>query len=149
VEAAFPHLPEAKISGFLFELRLPLGRNHLTFQVFDHEHIWRTFYTATIFITTRGCVSGRRIIESVSFRTSFVSYRHYQTSMLNTTNLFEIELVQHFIDRFGDLLGRYEPRSTVFGGAAGQDSCGALLNAAAFVNLLDGEEPASLAPLDR
>jgi hypothetical protein len=73
VEAAFPHLPEAKISGFLFELRLPLGRNHLTFQVFDHEHIWRTFYTATIFITTRGCVSGRRIIESVSFRTSFVS----------------------------------------------------------------------------
>jgi hypothetical protein len=33
VEAAFPRLPDAKISGFLFELRLPLGRNHLTFQV--------------------------------------------------------------------------------------------------------------------
>jgi GT2 family glycosyltransferase len=42
-------------------------------------------------------------------------YRHHQTSMLNTTNLFEIELVHHFINRFGDLLGRYEPRSTVFG----------------------------------
>ncbi len=49
VEAAFPHLPEAKISGFLFELRLPLGRNHLPSRVFDHEHIWRTFYRATIF----------------------------------------------------------------------------------------------------
>jgi len=34
--------------------------------------------------------------------------------MLNTTNLFEIELVQHFIDGFGDLLGWYEPPSTVF-----------------------------------
>ena len=42
-------------------------------------------------------------------------YRHHQTSMLNTTNLFEIELVHHFINRFGELLGRYEPRSTVFG----------------------------------
>lgn len=38
---------------------------------------------------------------------------------------------------------------TVFGGAAGQDSCGALLNAPAFVNLPNGEKPASLAPLDR
>jgi GT2 family glycosyltransferase len=42
-------------------------------------------------------------------------YRHHQTSMLNTTNLFEIELVHHFMDRFGDLLERFEPRSTVFG----------------------------------
>ena len=47
-EAAFPDLPEAKMSGFLFELRLPLGRNYLTFQVLDHERVWRTFHTAII-----------------------------------------------------------------------------------------------------
>lgn len=47
-EAAFPDLPEAKMSGFLFELQLPLGRNHLTFQVLDHERSWRTFHTAEI-----------------------------------------------------------------------------------------------------
>src|ERR1700730_5587957 len=33
VADAFPHLPEAKKSGFLLELRLRLGRNHLTLQV--------------------------------------------------------------------------------------------------------------------
>ena len=54
-----------------------------------------------------------------NYRVGFVPnilclYRHHQTSMLNTTNLFEIELVQHFIDGFGDLLGWYEPPSTVF-----------------------------------
>src|SRR2546426_9324057 len=32
VAAAFPHLPEAKASGFLVELRPGLGRNHLTLQ---------------------------------------------------------------------------------------------------------------------
>jgi len=47
-EAAFPDLPEAKMSGFLFELQLPLGRNHLTFQVLDHERSWRTFHAAEI-----------------------------------------------------------------------------------------------------
>jgi glycosyltransferase involved in cell wall biosynthesis len=47
-EAAFPDLPEAKVSGFLFELRLPLGRNHLVFQALDHEHTWHTFHTAII-----------------------------------------------------------------------------------------------------
>jgi GT2 family glycosyltransferase len=47
-EAAFPDLPEAKMSGFLFELQLPLGRNDLTFQVLDHERSWRTFHTAKI-----------------------------------------------------------------------------------------------------
>jgi GT2 family glycosyltransferase len=48
VEAAFPDLPEAKMSGFLFELRLPLGRNHLVFQALDHERTWHTFHTAII-----------------------------------------------------------------------------------------------------
>ncbi|PYJ11124.1 MAG: hypothetical protein DMF06_04055 [Verrucomicrobia bacterium] len=47
-EAAFPDLPEAKMSGFLFELQLPLGRNQLTFQVLDHERSWRTFHAAEI-----------------------------------------------------------------------------------------------------
>lgn len=42
-------------------------------------------------------------------------YRHHQTSMINTTNLFELELVHHFMVRHGDLLDRFEPRGTVFG----------------------------------
>ena len=42
-------------------------------------------------------------------------YRHHETSMINTTNLFESELVHHFMDRFGELLRRFEPRETVFG----------------------------------
>jgi GT2 family glycosyltransferase len=47
-EAANPDLPGAKMSGFLFELRLPLGRNRLTFQVLDHKGDWRTFHTAIV-----------------------------------------------------------------------------------------------------
>ena len=39
VAAAFPDLPDAWSSGFLFELRLGLGRSHLTFQVLDHERL--------------------------------------------------------------------------------------------------------------
>ncbi|MFL6567587.1 MAG: glycosyltransferase [Chthoniobacterales bacterium] len=42
-------------------------------------------------------------------------YRHHETSMINSTNLFEMELVRHFIERFGDLLDRFERRATVFG----------------------------------
>jgi hypothetical protein len=42
-------------------------------------------------------------------------YRHHDTSMINTTNLFETELVHHFMDHYGDLLAHYEPRATVFG----------------------------------
>jgi hypothetical protein len=48
VAAAFPHLPEAKASGFLVELRPGLGRNHVTLQVLDQDRVWRTFYTATL-----------------------------------------------------------------------------------------------------
>ena len=48
VAAAFPHLPDALASGFLVELRLGLGRNEVTFQVLDHERVWRTFATATV-----------------------------------------------------------------------------------------------------
>jgi GT2 family glycosyltransferase len=46
--AAFPHLPEAKTSGFLLELRLGLGRNYLTLQVRDEQRVWHTFHTAAI-----------------------------------------------------------------------------------------------------
>ena len=48
IAAAFPHLPEAKTSGFLLELRLRLGRNHLTLQVRGQKPVWHTFHTATI-----------------------------------------------------------------------------------------------------
>ncbi len=42
-------------------------------------------------------------------------YRHHATSMINTTNLFELELVHCFLERYGEMLGRFEPRATVFG----------------------------------
>ena len=42
-------------------------------------------------------------------------YRHHRTSMINTTNMFETELVHHFMDHYGDLLSQYEPRATIFG----------------------------------
>jgi glycosyltransferase involved in cell wall biosynthesis len=48
IAAAFPHLPEAKTSGFLLELRLGLGRNRLTFQVRDKQRAWHSFHTAVI-----------------------------------------------------------------------------------------------------
>src|SRR4030088_3398826 len=48
VAMAFPHLPHAESSGFLLELRLRLGRNRLTFQVLDHDQIWRTFHRGTV-----------------------------------------------------------------------------------------------------
>jgi hypothetical protein len=35
--------------------------------------------------------------------------------MLNVTNLFEHDLVSHFIQRFGDVVDRFEPRATLFG----------------------------------
>lgn len=48
VAAAFPNLPDAWSSGFLFELRLGLGRTGLAFQVLDHERRWQTFHTASV-----------------------------------------------------------------------------------------------------
>ena len=48
VADAFPHLPEARKSGFLLELRLGLGRNHLTLQVREEDRSWRTFHTTVI-----------------------------------------------------------------------------------------------------
>jgi glycosyltransferase involved in cell wall biosynthesis len=71
-EAAFPDLPEAKTSGFLFELRLPLGRNYLTFQVLDHERVWRTFHTAII----------SAVPFSIVERVGFPNLRHFLISYL-------------------------------------------------------------------
>ena len=48
VATAFPNLPEARASGFLFELQLSLGSNQLTFQVQDKRRVWRTFHSTTI-----------------------------------------------------------------------------------------------------
>src|SRR4051812_43484179 len=48
VAVGFPHLPDAKASGFLLELTLRAGRNHLTLQVRDEQRAWHTFYTATV-----------------------------------------------------------------------------------------------------
>lgn len=57
VAAAFPHLPDAWSSGFLFELRLGLGRSGLTFQALDHEQRWQTFHTASVFCYPLGFLS--------------------------------------------------------------------------------------------
>ncbi|MGI8430869.1 MAG: glycosyltransferase [Chthoniobacterales bacterium] len=42
-------------------------------------------------------------------------YRQHETSMINSTNLFEAELADHFIERYGELLRRFPPAATVFG----------------------------------
>ena len=48
VAAAFPHLPEAKTSGFLLELELSLGRNHLDLQVRHEDRTWHSFHSLAI-----------------------------------------------------------------------------------------------------
>ena len=42
-------------------------------------------------------------------------YRHHDQSMINLTNLFESELVDHFLNLYGDLVARFEPRDKLFG----------------------------------
>ncbi|MDQ6809081.1 MAG: glycosyltransferase [Verrucomicrobiota bacterium] len=42
-------------------------------------------------------------------------YRHHETSMINTTNLFEAELGRHFIENYATLLERYPARERIFG----------------------------------
>lgn len=42
-------------------------------------------------------------------------YRQHEISMLNVTNLFELDLVRHFHERFGALRDRFEPQETLFG----------------------------------
>ncbi len=35
--------------------------------------------------------------------------------MIHVTNLFETELVRHFLERYGDLVARFEAREMLFG----------------------------------
>ncbi len=42
-------------------------------------------------------------------------YRHHESAMSNTTNLFEIDLVRHLIQRYEALVHEYPPRKQIFG----------------------------------
>ncbi|MEY2493341.1 MAG: hypothetical protein QOH24_2292 [Verrucomicrobiota bacterium] len=42
-------------------------------------------------------------------------YRIHDTSMIHTTTLYELELVQHLVENYGELLDRFEPQRRVFG----------------------------------
>ncbi|MGI8819367.1 MAG: glycosyltransferase [Chthoniobacterales bacterium] len=42
-------------------------------------------------------------------------YRSHEASMIHTTNLFQMDLVRHFGERYGDLLARFTPQTSVFG----------------------------------
>jgi len=48
VAAAYPDLPDAGQSGFLLELKLPVGRSEITIQVQDHQKIWQTIFVTDI-----------------------------------------------------------------------------------------------------
>ena len=48
VATAFPKLPGAAASGFLFDLKLGAGSNRISFQVQDHKRVWRTFHAVSI-----------------------------------------------------------------------------------------------------
>jgi GT2 family glycosyltransferase len=42
-------------------------------------------------------------------------YRHHERSMINTTNLFEVELVDHLVGKYRELVDQFEARDQVFG----------------------------------
>ncbi|MFL6582929.1 MAG: glycosyltransferase [Chthoniobacterales bacterium] len=42
-------------------------------------------------------------------------YRHHERSMINTTNLFEVELVNHLVTKYPQLVAAFEPREQLFG----------------------------------
>ena len=66
--AAFPDLPEAKSSGFLLELNLPFGRNHLDLQLRQEDRSWHSFHSLVIsaypfrFLTTLGLSNVRDVV---------------------------------------------------------------------------------------
>jgi glycosyltransferase involved in cell wall biosynthesis len=76
VAAAFPDLPDAKASGFLLELQLKLGRNHLTLQVLDHDRIWRTFQTATIWAFPLSLLKRLRFLNLRRFVISYLQQNY-------------------------------------------------------------------------
>jgi glycosyltransferase involved in cell wall biosynthesis len=42
-------------------------------------------------------------------------YRHHETSMINTTNVFEVDLVNHLVGKYRELVEQFEAREFVFG----------------------------------
>ncbi|MEO8440026.1 MAG: glycosyltransferase [Spartobacteria bacterium] len=42
-------------------------------------------------------------------------YRHHESAMSRTTNLFEVDLVRHLIARYQPLIDEYQPKERVFG----------------------------------
>ena len=68
VAAAFPDLSEAKSSGFLLELNLPFGRNHLDLQLRQEDRSWHSFHSLVIsaypfhFLTTLGLSNVRDVV---------------------------------------------------------------------------------------
>jgi GT2 family glycosyltransferase len=42
-------------------------------------------------------------------------YRHHESAMSRTTNLFEIDLVRHLIGRYQTLIDEYQPEKQIFG----------------------------------
>jgi glycosyltransferase involved in cell wall biosynthesis len=50
VAIAYPAYPDSLATGFLFELQLGFGRNQLTFEVQDHNRVWRTFRSVSVFV---------------------------------------------------------------------------------------------------
>ncbi len=42
-------------------------------------------------------------------------YRHHESAMSRTTNLFELDLVRHLIGRYQALIDEYQPKERVFG----------------------------------
>ena len=78
VAEAFAHLPDAKKSGFLLELQLGLGRNHLTLQVREEDRSWRTFHTAVISAYPLSLLTRLGFRNLEEFLTSYLP-RHYAT----------------------------------------------------------------------
>lgn len=76
VAAAFPDLPDAKASGFLVELRLALGPNHLNLQVLDHDRIWRTFQTAVIWAFPLSILRRLRFFNLRGFLISYLQMNY-------------------------------------------------------------------------
>jgi GT2 family glycosyltransferase len=72
VAAVFPQLADAEASGFLFELRLRFGRSHLTFQLMDHERVWRTFAIATVVAFPLALLSRFRLTHLRQFLISYL-----------------------------------------------------------------------------
>ena len=59
-------------------------------------------------------------IAQAKFRVSFLPnvlclYRHHETSMSNTTNLFDRELVAHLIEKYHALVETYPPKNRILG----------------------------------